>query len=70
MLAWPDNRLWAIEIKRSLSPQPERGFHVACEDLAPQRKYVVYSGRERYRVAAGIEAVSLAELAALVADMV
>ena len=68
LLAWPDGRLWAIEIKRSLSPKPERGFHVACKDLAPQRKYVVYPGRERYRIAADIEAVSLAELAAIVAD--
>ncbi len=67
LLAWPDGRLWAIEIKRSLSPKPERGFHVACEDLAPQRKYLVYPGRERYRIAADIEAVSLAELAAIVA---
>lgn len=66
LLAWPDDRLWAIEIKRSLSPKPERGFHVACQDLAPQRKYVVYPGRERYRIAADIEAVSLAELAAIV----
>jgi predicted AAA+ superfamily ATPase len=70
LLAWPDGRLWAIEIKRSLSPKPERGFHVACEDLVPQRKYVVYPGRERYRIAADIEAVSLAELAAAVADAV
>ena len=70
LLAWPDGRLWAIEIKRSLGPKPERGFHVACEDLAPQRKYVVYPGRERYRIAADIEAVSLAELAAIVADAV
>jgi len=68
LLAWPDGGLWAIEIKRSLSPKPERGFHVACEDLAPQRKYVVYPGRERYRIAADIEAVSLAELAGIVAD--
>lgn len=65
VLAWPDGKLWAIEIKRSLSPRPERGFHSACEDLAPVRKFVVYPGRERYRIATDIEVISLEELAAL-----
>ena len=49
LLAWPGGKLWAIEIKRSLSPRLERGFHAACADLAPARKFVVYPGRERYR---------------------
>jgi hypothetical protein len=67
LLAWPDGSLWAVEIKRSLSPKVERGFHAACEDLAPARKFVVYPGQERYRIAPGIEAISLTELAAMVA---
>ena len=66
LLVWPDGKLWAVEIKRSLSPKLERGFHAACEDLAPVRKFVVYPGRERYRVAPDIEVVPLEELAALV----
>ena len=67
LLAWPGGELWAIEIKRSLGPKLERGFHAACEDLAPARKFVVYPGRERYRVAPDIEVLSLEELVALVA---
>jgi len=67
LLAWPGGELWAIEIKRSLNPKLERGFHAACADLAPARKFVVYPGRERYRMAPDIEALSLEELAALVA---
>ncbi len=63
LLSWPDGRLWAIEIKRSLSPKVERGFHAACADLAPVKKFVVYPGVERYRLAADIEAVSLYDLA-------
>ena len=63
MLSWPDGRLWAIEIKRSLSPKAERGFHAACADLAPVKKFVVYPGVERYRLAADIEAVPLHDLA-------
>jgi len=67
LLAWPDGSLWAVEVKRSLSPKVERGFHAACDDLAPVRKFVVYPGIERYRIAPDIEAISLAELAAEVA---
>lgn len=63
LLAWPDGSLWAVEIKRSLSPKVERGFHAACADLLPVRKFVVYPGQERYRIASDIEAISLAELA-------
>lgn len=63
LLAWPNGGLWAIEIKRSLTPKVERGFHAACADLAPVRKFVVYPGVERYRLATDIEAISLEELA-------
>jgi predicted AAA+ superfamily ATPase len=63
LLAWPDGSLWAVEIKRSLSPKVERGFHAACDDLAPARKFVVYPGQERYRITPDIEAISLVELA-------
>lgn len=63
LLAWPDKRLWAIEIKRSLAPKLERGFHVACADLKPERRYVVYPGSERYRLAEDIEAIPLPMLA-------
>jgi uncharacterized protein len=44
LLALPGGKLWAIEIKRSLSPKVGRGFRAACEDLAPVRKLVVYPG--------------------------
>ncbi|HNH13939.1 MAG TPA: DUF4143 domain-containing protein [Rhodocyclaceae bacterium] len=63
LLAWPDGRLWAIEIKRSLTPKPERGFHAACSDLAPERRFIVYPGDERYRLAEDIEAIPLPALA-------
>lgn len=63
LLSWPDGSLWAIEIKRSLAPKVGRAFHAACADLQPARKYVVYPGAERYRLATDIEAISLEELA-------
>jgi len=64
LLLWPDGSLWAVEVKRSLSPKLERGFYAACTDLNPAKKFVVYPGAERYRIASDIEAISLAALAA------
>ena len=52
---------WAIEIKRGLAPQIERGFHVACDLVRPQRRLVVYGGVERFPIAQGVEALSLLE---------
>lgn len=63
LLLWPDGTLWAVEVKRSLSPKLERGFYAACDDLKPAKKFVVYPGDERYRIASDIEAISLAALA-------
>jgi uncharacterized protein len=68
LLAWPDGSLWAVEVKRSLSPKLERGFHAACADLTPAKKFVVYPGVERYRIAADIEAIPLAALAAQIEE--
>lgn len=65
VLELPGGALWAIEVKRGLAPKVERGFYNACEDLAPKRRYVVYSGSERYALGNKIEAISLFDLAAL-----
>jgi predicted AAA+ superfamily ATPase len=54
---------WAIEIKRSLAPRLERGFHAACADVRPTHRWVVYPGAERYRLDADTWAVGLPELA-------
>jgi uncharacterized protein len=62
ILAWPGGEEWAVEIKRSLAPTVERGFHFALADLEPERALVVYPGDERYRIASSIEAIGLAEL--------
>jgi predicted AAA+ superfamily ATPase len=59
LLSWPDSSLWAIEFKRSLSPRLERGFHQACADLKPDRRWVVYPGTEAFPLAPDIAAISL-----------
>lgn len=68
ILVWPNQDLWAIEIKRSLTPKLERGFYSACDDLQPVRKYVVYAGDEQYPIANDIEAISLTGICRLLAS--
>jgi predicted AAA+ superfamily ATPase len=53
---------WAIEIKRGLAPTIERGFHLACDAVRPERRLVVYGGTERFPLADRVEAVSLIDL--------
>ena len=68
VLTLPGRKPWAIEVKRSLDPKPSRGFHSACEDVKPEARFVVYPGAERFPLSSGVEAVSLAELAAEIAE--
>jgi len=63
VLTLPLGEIWAIEIKRSLAPRIERGFHQACEDLSPARRIVVYPGLEAYPTSGDITVMSLSEAA-------
>ena len=59
VLSMGTGRLWAIEIKRSLSPQPSKGFWSACDDIKPDARFVVYPGAERYPLKGGAEVIGL-----------
>ncbi|MDX2054774.1 MAG: ATP-binding protein [Polyangiaceae bacterium] len=59
----PKRGRWAIEVKSGLSPRPTKGFYLACDDIEPKKQWVVYMGNDRYPLSAGVEAISLAELA-------
>lgn len=59
LLSFPDRPPWAIEIKRSLSPKVDKGFHSACADLEPERRLVVYPGDQAYPLSAEIRAIPL-----------
>lgn len=61
-LRGPDGSEWALEVKRSLAPTLERGFHSALADLQAQRALVVYPGQESYPLSPSIEAIPLPEL--------
>lgn len=62
VLTMASGERWVLEIKRSLTPKPERGFHHACEDLEPDRRFIVYPGRDAFPVTSEIEAVPLSAL--------
>lgn len=42
------NEYWAVEIKASRTPNLERGFHMACEDLKIKNKFVIYTGEDKF----------------------
>lgn len=62
VLALPGGKLLAVEVKRSLSPKPSRGFHEALKDLRPDAAYVIYPGRETFALGEGVWAIPLGEL--------
>jgi len=62
LLDIPKHGRWAIEIKRGLVPRIEKGFHLACEDIAPARRFVVYAGEDRYPLDRDTEAIGLPAL--------
>ena len=68
LLTLPNGDLWAIEIKRTSAPRVERGFYFACEDLKPQRRFVVYAGTESFPLDAVTEAIDVATLAKVLHD--
>ena len=51
--------LWAIEIKRSLTPAVSKGFHIGCEDINAKKKYVIHQGNESFSMGEGIMAMPL-----------
>lgn len=67
IIGQPDGGTWAVEIKRSLSPKPRRGFHHAREDVKPDGSFVVYPGSESYPISNDVQAIPLEQLANLVA---
>ena len=62
VLTLPGGKLWAIEIKRGSAPKLESGFHIACADLKPNKRFVVYSGNERFPLNAYTDAIGLSDL--------
>ena len=68
VLEWPGGKLWVIEVKRSLAPKVERGFHEAIDDLRPEKAFVVYPGEDPFPMRGDIHALGLRALMRLVRE--
>ncbi len=62
ILEFPGGAKWAIEIKRSSAPSVSKGFYRGCEDIKPEKRFVVYSGLEGFPMGEDITAISLPDL--------
>ncbi len=61
ILEFSGQEKWAIEIKRSSAPALSKGFHIACEDIQADRKFVLYSGIDSFPMGENVTAISLAD---------
>jgi predicted AAA+ superfamily ATPase len=59
VLEFAPGKCWAIEIKLSSAPTVDRGFHNAADDIAAQRRMLVYKGSEPFPMRGGVEAMPL-----------
>jgi len=50
---------WAIEIKRSSAPSIKKGFYIACDDVQPEKRFVVYAGTDEFSLGNNTTAISL-----------
>ena len=48
MLLLPDQRLWAVEVKRGAVRKTSKGFELAANDLDVAERFVVHSGDVAY----------------------
>ena len=69
LLERPGGALWAVEVKSGSAPSVSRGFHAACTDLRPARRFIVYPGTEAFPLQGEIEALPPATLMHRLAEM-
>ena len=62
VLEFPGGTKWAIEIKRNSAPSLSKGFYSGCEDIKPDKRFVVYSGSDSFPMSEDIIAISLPDL--------
>ena len=51
-----------VEFKRANAPRMTQSNHIVLRDLKLDRLYIVYPGRQRYRLAEKVEVVPLTAL--------
>ncbi|RAI95267.1 ATP-binding protein [Algoriphagus yeomjeoni] len=55
-----NGEVWAIEIKRTLSPKLSKGFLNAVEDISADHRYFIYAGKDEFPLGENTSAIGLA----------
>ncbi len=61
ILEGPENQVWAVEIKRTLSPRISKGFMLGSEDVGATKRFFVHAGGDRFPLSKDTEAIGIVE---------
>ena len=61
--------IYAIEIKRSMTPVLSKGFYLGCEDVGATKRFVVYPGKESFSISKEVKAVTLTEMMRIINEI-
>ncbi|GAB2476937.1 ATP-binding protein [Algoriphagus taiwanensis] len=56
------SQIWAIEIKRTLSPKLSKGFSIAAEDVEATHRFFIYAGKEEFPLSDKVLATGVTEM--------
>lgn len=59
----------AIDVKRSSTPRPERGFLLLCEEVGAAERFLVIAGGEEHPIGHGTEAMPLATMLGTLSEL-
>ncbi|MEJ7558266.1 MAG: hypothetical protein WKF66_08160 [Pedobacter sp.] len=59
VLEFSGREKWVTEIKRSTSPSLSKGYYLACQDIAPDKRFVVYAGQDKFPLGENVTAIPL-----------
>lgn len=55
-------KVYAIEIKRSMTPTASRGFYLGSEDIKAEKRFIVYPGIESFPASKDVTVLSLTDM--------
>ncbi len=61
ILEGPKNQVWAVEIKRTLSPKISKGFMLGSEDVGATKRFFVHASYDRFPLSKNTEAIGVVE---------
>lgn len=61
--------VYAIEIKRSMTPSLSKGFYLGSEDIGAKKRFIVYPGTESFPVAKDVTVLSLTAMMQVITEM-